>query len=63
VVLFANLPVLIFPLKAEEEKPSSPPDSTTETIDALSDLLMGNSTKPDDGETKESSKDGKILVT
>lgn len=60
-VPFADLPVLTFPAKIEEEKPlppPPPPDSTTETIDALSDLLMG--TKTDDPEAKDSNKEKKI---
>ena len=64
-VPFADLPVLSFPAKVEEEQPPPPPpppDPTTETIDALSDLLMGTNSKPDDAETKEVNKGRKVLT-
>ena len=66
-VPFADLPVLTFPAKIEEEQPPPPPppppDSTTETIDALSDLLMGTSSKTEDVESKESNEEKKISAT
>ena len=62
-VPFADLPVLSLSAKVEEEQPPpppAPPDPTTETIDALSDLLMGTNTKSDDAEPKKSNKEKKI---